>query len=1430
MRRSSELKDGATGARLGAPNGKDIMAIQSGVSRRAGAHAKEPSVAEDSAWSPPDFAEERQTRIGASVVEEFVSGHDASDVLRELVQNEFDGGGDQLVVDFGNDALRVIGNGRGVSADGWQRLSVIVGTGRVVGAGAGERVDAKANGIGSKNFGLRSLFIFGDEIYVRSRGSVAVLDLRTLETGKVRDPRYWGGPGVRIQVPFRQQPFEMLEPFTADREAMAFNVMADGMLATLVKLALPGRRIGLRGVTLRSARCNRELQWKQGAESLRSPMKSVSVVRRRGRLIDTSADKSQRLDFEEFEFSKTFAVPDEHRDIRYPSYFDAAGGRIKIGVSLPVKPRKLDFSARGYFHYPLQAPDSATGCLVSVSAPFFVNNDRSALTDHRWNDWLIEQAAEFVADLIAGDWFQRFGAGAFRALVKTEHGNPTSFVDRVLGFLAERECWPTRQVGELAKASLIVLPEDPLLDGFLSADRYLHPVIAEDEIVRKLAADCGAARFSLSALVRLRCAGDDATQLQTKLKQGEGNWRFTQYDVALKDLDRQVRMATSLSALAKRLSPQNRADLQATPSTLSAAGALRPARELILVAPEIWNVSHEPMENRLHPALAPHRAISAACRPFDEQSWIVEACNRAAAGTISEIEHEALYAHLLDDKAAIGRRALAAIRRSPVVRSQRGDWIAPDRMVHLKGALAKLMAPVVQAPSEELLKASLLMSKLKIREQLAGEDLVAFAEDLANRPSSAQAFERVLARNVRVITPGVRDVLFGLPFLLSKAGSMERPKDLHFDTSLNRTILNRDSAIVGGANQELYRRLGVAEHPSVAVLLEILEWLKARDERPACPDLIYPALVDALKRERRARNELKDRAIIWWNDSFHAPSSILVGPRIPRVLDLHLAVQRRLDQIAFASLSLGAREFADDGDWRRFFTKVCGNWDREPVSGQVTRALNDAYAALGPAGLPSGLDDLECLLTRDGYLYSLDELRGGELMENDFPVLADALDDSDVDIGIVDITEKNAAFFHRLRIRPLSSLTGAGAPVFGAVTRQPNWYKQFHDERILEMLRRPIFARALHAVAVRRRHMYVDYAPIELSQLEVVLTAIEGVAFYESIVREYRAGSAVARVPVEAAVNGNLVGLVSPRTRLDFQQLFAQALAELTGARNVDLVRTLSTDILPLVLARTPDEIVGWLERVGVFLRGLGRLDETGASEPGEPIDHEDDDGENVIRQVMSSLNTQLDHQAPPTPLASPERVSIPIEVPQVPKLPPLPPLDEVRLSVEDPSGRKVESSGGQYHGGYGYGGWSPPTGAEVERDQEIGRRGEALVYRMEIERVRKQGHPNPEQVVIWTSAGDPGADHDICSIDEAGNPRWIEVKSTTGTDGRFEWPRKEFEKAFRERERYELWRVYRAAGTDPVAKCFENPSNLMGDSRLYLELASLRAIVEGIT
>jgi hypothetical protein len=132
-----------------------------------------------------------------------------------------------------------------------------------------------------------------------------------------------------------------------------------------------------------------------------------------------------------------------------------------------------------------------------------------------------------------------------------------------------------------------------------------------------------------------------------------------------------------------------------------------------------------------------------------------------------------------------------------------------------------------------------------------------------------------------------------------------------------------------------------------------------------------------------------------------------------------------------------------------------------------------------------------------------------------------------------------------------------------------------------------------------------------------------------------------------------------------------------------------------------------------------------------------------------------------------------------------------------------------------------------VERDREIGQRGEALVYREELKRVKNLGYP--ESRVEWISERDPGADHDIRSVGCDGEDLYIEVKSTTGKDGRFQWSKNEFDLARSLRDRYVLYRVYEVDSMTPSIKPFQDPIGLLLQNALRLDVSSLNAEVESL-
>jgi hypothetical protein len=104
-------------------------------------------------------------------------------------------------------------------------------------------------------------------------------------------------------------------------------------------------------------------------------------------------------------------------------------------------------------------------------------------------------------------------------------------------------------------------------------------------------------------------------------------------------------------------------------------------------------------------------------------------------------------------------------------------------------------------------------------------------------------------------------------------------------------------------------------------------------------------------------------------------------------------------------------------------------------------------------------------------------------------------------------------------------------------------------------------------------------------------------------------------------------------------------------------------------------------------------------------------------------------------------------------------------------------------------------------------------------------GHP--ESRVVWVADQNPSADFDIMSIDDDGEDIWIEVKSTTGRDGRFRWPKAEFEKALEKRNKYILWRVYEANTVKPSVKPFRDPVGIMIRKGMRLDIGTFNAVVE---
>lgn len=396
----------------------------------------------------------------------------------------------------------------------------------------------------------------------------------------------------------------------------------------------------------------------------------------------------------------------------------------------------------------------------------------------------------------------------------------------------------------------------------------------------------------------------------------------------------------------------------------------------------------------------------------------------------------------------------------------------------------------------------------------------------------------------------------------------------------------------------------------------------------------------------------------------------------------------------------------------------------------------------------------------------------------------------------------------------------------GDECESPAWFLS-RCEKNLKWIRKGEFAAALSDLAWSYYHNNGGFEPIDRKSLERRLAQVEDITCVTAIMRVHRLAGMDVSVPSDAAMMEDRIAIARPKQRADFDHMLAFGLAEAVGASRIFDMRTFSNCIFALLKCRSKAEMSSYLKRQGIQ-PGKWSHKEYDFEEPDTSPDDIYGSTEDIVSNLVENLslgetlenaeqsNNQPKGNGAPAPSSSPTPRGLLI-----------PPIENVQLRQMTRSRDWVVSNTAYSSGGGGAGSWHPPTSRDVDRDKQVGERGEELIYLQELDRVRSLGYGAPEKLVIWTSKSEPGADHDIRSVDEDGEPLWIEVKATTGTDGHFEWSSREFGKALRSGNNYVLWRVYQADTAQPTAKCFRNPVSLLGSSNLRLQLGNVRATVE---
>ena len=373
---------------------------------------------------------------------QFLKGLRTDDLLVELIQNDLDASAKHTMISFEPDRLVCQGDGDPVEAEGWERLSYVMG--------AGDQVQSKQFRIGVKNHGLKACFNLGDDITVRSDG------LRTVQTLYMDGPDSHPSPGTlpcpeadysapaegcSVEVPYRTkklavskgEPFE-LEPTDENYTDRLFLEACSTLPARLMGVVFPGVRDHYT-LSLNHHKLGRvEIRWKA-----KRPKRIAAKGRIRftlfSRECEVSSDVSSVKSVTLYEQACAFrrSTP-KGINPEVPEFFQPEKKSFRMETAWATDRHGRPASTRGVRRYPIGysgTADSALSCLgAHFAGPYRSDGERhGASSQDPLNAHIDEACREALVDIMACYLLPRHGARVMALYVAEPQPNDESTLD-----------------------------------------------------------------------------------------------------------------------------------------------------------------------------------------------------------------------------------------------------------------------------------------------------------------------------------------------------------------------------------------------------------------------------------------------------------------------------------------------------------------------------------------------------------------------------------------------------------------------------------------------------------------------------------------------------------------------------------------------------------------------------------------------------------------------------------------------------------------------------------------------------------------------------------------------------------------------------------------------------------------------------------------
>ena len=128
---------------------------------------------------------------------------------------------------------------------------------------------------------------------------------------------------------------------------------------------------------------------------------------------------------------------------------------------------------------------------------------------------------------------------------------------------------------------------------------------------------------------------------------------------------------------------------------------------------------------RLHPDLCQYKALSKLCETFDIRSWARQTAENIRSGTASPNQRDALYEHVIERRGQVDQTTKAVLKRSPILKTDRGDWATPESIIDIRTRNAEDLRAVLNFPHSDYARDVDLAKALRFKNKVSGVDLVA---------------------------------------------------------------------------------------------------------------------------------------------------------------------------------------------------------------------------------------------------------------------------------------------------------------------------------------------------------------------------------------------------------------------------------------------------------------------------------------------------------------------------------------------------------------------------------------------------------------------------------------------------------------------------------------------------------------------------------